>query len=118
MEFKTCSNPEHAEPLPATTEYFYLDRKAKDGLTSRCKDCLKVHQREYYERNREARLAYQRRYDQQHAEQISGWREENRERLHQYRRDYYRRHRARLLPRWKEYSRSHRERIKRISEKL
>lgn len=118
MEYKTCSNPEHTEPLPATTEYFYVDRKARDGLTSRCKDCLKAGQRKYYQQHKRERLDYQRQYDQEHAEQISRWRELNSERLHQYRRDYYRRHRARLLPQWREYSRSHRARIKRLSEKL
>lgn len=115
MEYKTCSNPDHAEALPATTEYFYVDRKAKDGLTSRCRDCLKADQREYYQRHKEERLAYQRRYDQEHAEQISNWRESNSERLSHYRRDYYERHRARFLPQWREYSRGHRERIKHLS---
>ena len=39
---KKCSNCKRV--LPATTIYFYRNKKAKYGLESKCKDCL----RKYY----------------------------------------------------------------------
>jgi hypothetical protein len=36
---KQCHNPDCQQWLPATSEYFHRNRKAKDGLQSKCKKC-------------------------------------------------------------------------------
>ncbi|MHA2009135.1 MAG: hypothetical protein ACXABO_15025 [Promethearchaeota archaeon] len=36
--------------LPATTSYFYKDRRAKDGLRSECIQCHRLSQKERYKR--------------------------------------------------------------------
>ncbi len=114
MTFKNCSNPEHAEPLPATSEFFYKDKRASDGLTARCKDCLKARQRRYYKENREDRIAYQRDYNRVNQIRILRWRMRNLEHLRCYQRHYYRRRRAVILPRQRSYQQDHRTRIKNV----
>ncbi len=48
---KQCTNPDCLNPwLPATTEYFYRMKASKDGLTSRCKECIKQQQNARYRR--------------------------------------------------------------------
>lgn len=38
---------------PATTEYFYVDRKTSDGLVSPCKNCRRISAAEYRQNNPE-----------------------------------------------------------------
>lgn len=37
-------------PKPATTEYFYFGKNAKDGLDSSCKECKRIQRRDHYQR--------------------------------------------------------------------
>ena len=62
---------------PATAEYFYRNKRCKDGLHGKCKECeaaynkqhyqadreyFKSKKREYYLQNRTKRLEYQKSY--------------------------------------------------------
>lgn len=49
MKSKTCTKcgDEH----PPTTEYFYSDKWAKDGLRPECKKCFKRRMKTYYQRH-------------------------------------------------------------------
>lgn len=44
--------------LPATAEYFHRDKSKKDGLTSCCKLCVKVHKKRWYDANHDHAIAY------------------------------------------------------------
>jgi len=97
--------------FPATTEYFYVCRRNKNGLMSQCKNCRKEYDHKYYKqnsekiseygymyrkRNHEKILENARRYYYEQDEQNSKrrleyrrqWRDQNRETI----RDYYSRY--------------------------
>jgi hypothetical protein len=49
--------------LPRTPEYFHTDRRNRDGLFARCKDCFRAAQRSRYQGDkREKTLAWQKQY--------------------------------------------------------
>ena len=90
--------------LPATTEYFGNQKRAKDGFYYMCKECCKEQRaahkeqksesdRRYRERNRVERLAKKREYSQKHAEELASkqreYYEENKEARLAYRKAYY-----------------------------
>ena len=78
---KTCSGCE--APLPCTLEHFGSAPKNRDGLTGRCRECLRVRYRARYAKTQEVCLAAQRRY-----------KEKNQEKLAAYAREYAKRRRA------------------------
>lgn len=99
MEMKIC--PGCGKELPATTEYFTVDKKTKSGLRPRCKECDRQYRLEnkdrikkYYEENKEALVEYSRKY-----------REENRGRIKKHKRKYCEKNKERM----KKYNRKHRE---------
>lgn len=47
---KQCSNPACKRWLPATPEYFQRLSRKKDGLNTRCKQCVSEQKKEYYNR--------------------------------------------------------------------
>jgi len=51
-ELKKCKMC--GEELPATTEYFHKNKRAKDGLQYHCKECAKELTRKNYEKNHKA----------------------------------------------------------------
>lgn len=51
--------------FPATTEYFYKEKRKKGGLTLWCKQCRKKYLQEDKERFRERRKIYKKKYYQQ-----------------------------------------------------
>ncbi len=95
--------------LPATIEFFYADKRAKDGLQSACKNCKKrynkdheeynrEYQQSYYQEHREENLAYQSLYQQEHIDHVL-----------EYKRLYYRKYRDALLLRSWQYGQEHKE---------
>lgn len=77
---KQCSKCR--ETKPATREFFYSNKDAKDGFCSPCKTCKGIQQKRYYQENREKTQAVNRR-----------WLEENRDKYAEYKKRYYREHR-------------------------
>jgi len=59
---------------------FHKDKKAKDGLRSRCKCCLK----KYYQENKE----YIKQYRKENKERIKQYYQENKERINEYNKQY------------------------------
>lgn len=107
---KTCSKCGVEKPREA----FSKDKKAKDGLQSRCKDC----KREYRQQNRERFREYQRRYKQSNHERIAErdrerhreYYQQNRDRIAEKKREYYQQNRDRITERKREYYQQNRER--------
>ena len=66
-ETKVCSRCK--KQLPATIEFFYVDKHLKSGLCSACKKCHSIKNMEYHKnnhkRNRKKKREYARRYYQQ-----------------------------------------------------
>ena len=73
---------------PETTEYFNRDRTKKDGLLTRCNECVREYreknrgkiaerQRKYYEKNKEKALEFKREYYEKNKEKITEWKRSN-----------------------------------------
>ena len=88
--FKTCTKCKETKPW---TE-FNKDRRAKEGLRSKCRAC----QKQYYQENRE--------YYKQYCKQ---WHQENREQRLEYAKQYYQENREQILEYDKQYRQENRE---------
>lgn len=47
---------------PRSTEYFFRDSRARDGLLSCCKPCMAEYKRQYYRKNKQSIAEYNNRY--------------------------------------------------------
>ena len=89
---------------PATLEYFPKKRGASGGLGSWCRNCLKVANREYRQKNKESiaeseRLRYNKNLEkrrEQNRESYRRMKERLGERVREYKRNMQRKYRARL----------------------
>lgn len=106
---KTCMGCKEAKPLEA----FSKDRRARDGLVSRCKVCARKRSREYYAANAEKVGERMREYYAANTEKVAErsreYREANREQLAERRREYY----AANREHWAEYREANRGQIAR-----
>lgn len=112
MKYKTCIKCN--EMLPATTEYFYKHKNAKDGLMGNCKGCKneynknnpnnKEYRKRYYEKNKEKILKQQKKYEEQNKAKIAEMHHEyyikNKERLNSLNKKNYEKNKER----YREYS--------------
>lgn len=93
IEYKTCIKC--GKTFPATTEYYYKHKTAKDGLMGVCKTCKneynknnpnnKEHRKKYYEKNKEKTL-----------DRCKEYREKNKEKIAAKRHEYYLKNKKRL----------------------
>lgn len=72
---KTCSKCKETKPLSE----FSKNKRSKDGLDSRCKECVRAYSKYHYENNKE-----------KYHERAAQWREDNRELLNERFRTRYR----------------------------
>lgn len=79
---------------------YYRNRKAFDGLTQRCKKCVKIRDREYRENNKEAVTRRNRAWQEKNRERYSRYqkeyREQNRDSAKEYAKKYYADNKERL----------------------
>ena len=57
---KECSECHETKPVSK----YHKESKHSDGLRSKCKDCIRVHSKRYYQENEEARSEYNKQYRQ------------------------------------------------------
>jgi len=81
METKICSKCK----IEKTINKFYKNKNLKDGLSSWCKECKGKAGKEYYKKNRDEILEYQKKYPKEHNEAITKKRKE-------YQKEYHKRH--------------------------
>lgn len=75
---------------PATTEYFYRDKKLKSGLHSWCKECVLAGQKAYHHANKDERNKYSK-----------DWRKNNNDRFKVALKDWYEKNKERVKAYWK-----------------
>jgi len=112
-KIKFCSKC--GNTFPVTSDYFFRDRRTKDGFLARCKACKTEADREYHNRNREEWLARKRELSRENKEQISEqqriYREAHKEEIQAKKNAYYYEHREEILAQKKLYAKEHREHI-------
>lgn len=121
---------------PATPEYFYRHKDAKDGLRKECKACHNKKKAEYREKNREIINEKMREYRSKHIERVREQRrryyhkhkdeiaKERKEKYPQIReqhlercRKYYLKNREKILKWDSEYARENREKLREYEKK-
>jgi hypothetical protein len=134
VPMKRCSKC--GEEKPATAEYFFRDRRRKDGLYPQCKDCKnaypienksvlaqKAHERyllnrddvrkkqqEYYQQNRQHLIEQARKWKQNNPDKWRAWLERNREQIANQRRKYRQENSVRVakaVRSWRERNKEH-----------
>lgn len=99
------------QELPATTEYFSRDKKAKDGLFYWCKSC----HRAYYQENKDAIATYKREYRLINPEKIQKknrqYYQANRDKLLEGKRENYQVNRDKAIEYQHEYYQANRDKI-------
>jgi hypothetical protein len=110
--------------LPLTREYFSPDKRSKDELQSKCKQCSNIQKKAYaaehkeelkrYRANhREERLAYNHAYYAEHRKEISGQRkgyyQDNQEHLRAYSTQYRAEHPEKVKEGYTRYNQEHQD---------
>lgn len=117
---KTCTGCK--KEFPATTEYFQQQKQSKDGLSWRCKQCLKVYEKrrywkhrdkrknevkEFYNDNKDKILEYQKNYYSENKEKVNDrnriYRQNNREKINEHLRRHYVKNKEKYILKVKEY---------------
>lgn len=88
---KRCTGP-CKRVLPTNREYFYADKRAKDGLQSACKKCQVEDKKSYAASHKEDLKAYKAQYRKNHSEQIKRYLADHKEEISAQRSAYYRDH--------------------------
>jgi hypothetical protein len=113
-ETKICSKC--GEEKTATTEYFKPRKDSKDGLYWRCRECTKIEDKKYREEHKEQMAEYRRKNKEKIDLQRKEYREKNKERdkekIATQRKQYYEKNKERILTQQRQYAEEHKETIK------
>jgi hypothetical protein len=99
MSDKRC--PGCGNVYPATVEYYHRRTASKDGLATRCKNCVREYHRQYRAVNHKKDLADKCRY-----------RKENKEKIREKRAEYYRQNKEKIRARNRAYFGQNTEKVK------
>ena len=92
---------------------FNKNKSKKDGLSSECKECIKIYKKEYRLKNAEKIKAGRKKYYEANKEKVlrdnSKWKQENREHHNKTSRDYHHNNRNTILIRLKKYYQDNKE---------
>jgi len=87
MKTKKCTKCN--EEKPATTEFFYKNKREKSGLSSQCKIC----RQKYFDSRKEAKSEYDKKYRKKNGVKLNNYRnqyyKDNKEKLNAYRKEHY-----------------------------
>lgn len=91
------------EIKPSTPEYFNRDKKGSDGLSAKCKECLKIYKKQYYLENKEKVNKKNSEWhyaNREHANELSRlWHHSNKQRASQSAKNYYAENKERIKKR-------------------
>lgn len=76
------------ETKPASTEWFYTDKKGKNGLAQTCKECTKERARNWTKENKERKKASDAEYAKKNADSVREYQQKYRERNKEKNREY------------------------------
>ena len=102
--------------LPNTNEYFAKRYKRKDGtylLATKCKECVKIDDKEYHKNNYEKEKAYR----EANAERIKAYKDSRKEMTKEYDKKRYQENKEKLLDQSKKWREANRERCRENSRK-
>ncbi|HEX3640646.1 MAG TPA: HNH endonuclease [Ktedonobacteraceae bacterium] len=107
IPYKQCTGPCRQE-YPATTEYWYSEKRSKDGFRNRCRKCIKWHQKEYQQQTevQEQKKDYNKEYYGR-----PEVKEQRKESFKQYSKEYYSR------PKVKEQRKKYYSRLEAIEQR-
>jgi hypothetical protein len=110
--------------IEKTFDEFGKDKKAKDGLRSNCKSCIKEYHQEYRQANKEILKEYRKANKEKYKEYHKEYCQANKERIKEYHKEYgkankeiLKEYRQANKEKKKEYYQENKERIKEISKK-
>lgn len=108
---KVCSRCGNV--FPVTSDYFFRDRRTKDGFLASCKTCKSKAEKDCHNRNREEWLARKRELSRGNKGQISEqqriYRETHKEELRAKKKKYYDEHREEILAQKRIYTQKTKE---------
>ena len=102
--------------LPNTNEYFAKRYKRKDGtylLATKCKECVKIEDKEYHKNNYEKEKAYRK----ANAERIKAYKDSRKEMTKEYDKKRYQENKEKLLAQGKKWREANREKCRENSRK-
>lgn len=106
---KVCSKCK--QEFPATTEFFYPDKKAKDGLSYQCKQCAKQRAAEWAQANKERIVQRHRDNKERENERSRQWRLKNKARKEEYQREWREANKDQIAEQRREYRARNKKRL-------
>ena len=94
--FKVCSKCKTEKPY----EQFHKDKRRKDGIQSKCKECVREYDKKYRQENKEKLK-----------ERLKNRRKENKEKFREWEKNKYNKHKNKILEKSKKYREEHKEAI-------
>ena len=98
MNNKVCI--ECGEEKPATREYFYADKRNRDGMRGECKVCVLERRKQYGQANKEKILEYNKQY-----------RQANQEKILEQKKQYYQANKEKIAEKDKQYGQANKEKL-------
>lgn len=92
LKMKVCNKCK--ETRPASTEWFYADKKGKNGLAQTCKECTKKRTQKWAKENKERKKAADAEYAKKNADSVREYQRKYRERNKERNREYNIKYRA------------------------
>lgn len=114
---KICCSCKKEKPLSD----FNARSRSSDGLESRCRECKRAYNQEYYQANREKARAYSREYYYENREKALASRREyvrkNKEEIREKNKKIYQENREKIIERRKKYCQKNKEKVREQKKK-